>query len=190
MAFVTRGARETGFVQQTTTPGVGPGAYLHLKQYATEHAYAPFASTKERPSAFDTGSTVPGPGTYSKLSFAVKKEASSLAFTSRQSRLAKERGTDGPGPGTYDAQADWVKNALKRVNDVPTARCATPSAPSPFTTPPQAAAARAVPKPCVTPTHVDGDRIGWLLWFDVEGLWVVGGEWIERCVSVDVCNHH
>ena len=52
MAFVTRGARETGFVQQTTSPGVGPGAYLNLKQYATEHAYAPFASTKERPSAF------------------------------------------------------------------------------------------------------------------------------------------
>jgi hypothetical protein len=126
MAFVTRGARDTGFVQQTTAPAVGPGAYLSTQQYAAEHAYAPFASTRERPSAFDTGGNVPGPGTYARLSFTAKKDASSVAFVSRQSRLAKDQSGDGPGPGSYNSQADWVKSALKRVNDVPTARCVRP----------------------------------------------------------------
>ena len=121
MAFVSRSKRETkGLTEQkegATTPIVGPGSYINIDKYNTDHGYAPFSSTAERGlNSFEVVDGKPGPGFYEKdvISPSVVKRASSNAFVSRVSRLAKENAKQTPGPGTYVESNKWIKNSHQR----------------------------------------------------------------------------
>lgn len=123
MAFVSRSKRETkGLTEQkegATLPLVGPGSYINIDKYNTDHGYAPFSSTAERGlNSFEITDGKPGPGFYEKdvISMSVKKRASSNAFVSRVARFSKENpGTkQNPGPGTYSESNKWIKNSHQR----------------------------------------------------------------------------
>ena len=122
MAFVSRSARETkGLTEQNvgaTTSVVGPGSYINIDKYNTDHGYAPFNCTAERGlSSYETVDGKPGPGFYEKdvISPSIKKRATSNAFVSRVSRFAKENLTTlTPGPGTYVDSNKWLKNSHQR----------------------------------------------------------------------------
>ncbi|QDZ17541.1 hypothetical protein HOP50_01g00500 [Chloropicon primus] len=124
MAFVSRSKRETkGLTEQNkvaTLPLVGPGSYINIDKYNTDHGYAPFSSTAERGlNSYEVTDGKPGPGFYEKdvISPSMRRKASSNAFVSRVSRFAKENaaGTkQTPGPGTYSESNKWLKNSHQR----------------------------------------------------------------------------
>ena len=121
MAFVSRSKRETkGLTEQkegATTPIVGPGSYINIDKYNTDHGYAPLSSTAERDlNSFEVVDGKPGPGFYEKdvISPSVVKRASSNAFVSRVSRFTKENAKQTPGPGTYVESNKWIKNSHQR----------------------------------------------------------------------------